>query len=108
MIKDLLVLQKKNFRIIFLTLIHFLMPWNWFKLQPHKTDSTASKTLSLVRGGNAQLGNCYKNRLAGDTYVVRVKLFLARPAVRMHRLKLMITRYNSKAKIMLYGLIVRS
>ena len=46
------------------------MPWNWFKLQPHKTDSTASKTLSLVRGGNAQLGNCYKSRLAGDTYGV--------------------------------------
>ena len=24
--------------------------WNWFKLQPHVTDSKASKTLSLVRG----------------------------------------------------------
>ena len=37
-------------------------PWNWFKFQPHVTDSKASKTLSLVRGGNAQLGNRYKNR----------------------------------------------
>ena len=37
-------------------------PWNWFKLQPHVADSKASKTLSMVRGGNALLGNRYKNR----------------------------------------------
>ena len=36
--------------------------WNWFKLQPHVADRKASKTLSMVRGGNAQLGNQYKNR----------------------------------------------
>ena len=37
-------------------------PWNWFKLQPHVADSKASKTMSMVWGGNAQLGNQYKNR----------------------------------------------
>ena len=29
-------------------------PWSWFKLQPYVMDSKASKTLSMVRGGNAQ------------------------------------------------------
>ena len=37
-------------------------PWNWFKMQDHVNDSKASKVLCQVRGGNAQLGNRYKNR----------------------------------------------
>ena len=37
-------------------------PWDWFRLQVHVNDSRASKTLCQVRGGNAQLGNRYKNR----------------------------------------------
>ena len=37
-------------------------PWNWFKMQDHVNDSKASKILCQVRGGNAQLGNRYKNR----------------------------------------------
>ena len=37
-------------------------PWNWFKLQKHVNDSRSSKILCQVRGGNAQLGNRYKNR----------------------------------------------
>ena len=87
-------------------------PWNWFKLQPQVTDSKASKTLSLVRGGNAQLGNRYKNRY-GARHVwcplctirgVRVKLteshvILLCPAVCLQRLKLKITMYRTKAKI---------
>ena len=44
-------------------------PWIWFKPQPHVTDSKASKTMSMVRGGNAllalpitlfgQMGDCF-------------------------------------------------
>ena len=37
-------------------------PWKWFRLQGHVNDSLASKYLCMVRGGNAQLGNRYKNR----------------------------------------------
>ena len=37
-------------------------PWTWFKLQTHVNDSKSSKILCQVRGGNAQLGNRYKNR----------------------------------------------
>ena len=37
-------------------------PWNWFKMQNHVNDSKGSKYLCQVRGGNAQLGNRYKNR----------------------------------------------
>jgi hypothetical protein len=37
-------------------------PWKWFKMQEHVNDSKGSKYLCQVRGGNAQLGNRYKNR----------------------------------------------
>ena len=37
-------------------------PWKWFKIQDHVNDSKGSKYLCQVRGGNAQLGNWYKNR----------------------------------------------
>ena len=37
-------------------------PWEWFRLQGNVNDSLASKYLCMVRGGNAQLGNRYKNR----------------------------------------------
>ena len=37
-------------------------PWHWFKMQDHVNDSKASKILCQIRGGNAQLGNRYKNR----------------------------------------------
>ena len=43
-------------------------PWEWFKLQGHVKDSLASKFLCMVRDGNAQLGNRYKNRY-GFKYV---------------------------------------
>ena len=36
-------------------------PWKWFKIQDHVNDSKGSKYLCQVRGGNAQLGNRYKN-----------------------------------------------
>jgi hypothetical protein len=37
-------------------------PLFWFKLQGHVNDSLASQWLCRVRGGNAQLGNRYKNK----------------------------------------------
>ena len=37
-------------------------PWKWFHLQAHVNDSKASKLLSQIGGGNAQLGNRYRNR----------------------------------------------
>ena len=37
-------------------------PWTWFKLQPNVNDSKSSKIICQVRGGNALLGNRYKNR----------------------------------------------
>ena len=37
-------------------------PWNWFNMQNHVNDSKGSKYLCQIRGGNAQLGNRYKNR----------------------------------------------
>ena len=39
-----------------------IVPWTRFKLQSHVNDSKSSKTICQVRGGNAQLGNRYKNR----------------------------------------------
>ncbi len=44
------------------TLITTPQPWNWFKIQSHVNDTKSSKILCQVRGGNAQLGNRYKNR----------------------------------------------
>ena len=44
------------------TLITTPQPWNWFKIQNHVNDTKASRILCQVRGGNAQLGNRYKNR----------------------------------------------
>ena len=38
------------------------IPVQWFKVQGHVNDSIASKWLCLVRGGNAQLGNRYRNK----------------------------------------------
>ena len=87
-------------------------PWIWFKPQPHVTDSKASKTLNMVRGGNALLGNRYKNRY-GARHVwcplckvmgVRVKLteshvILSCPALCSLRLKLKITMFRTKAKL---------
>ena len=32
-------------------------PWEWFKIQPYVSDTHASKTMSRVRAGNAQLAN---------------------------------------------------
>ena len=32
-------------------------PWEWFKIQPYVSDTHASRTMSMVRAGNAQLGN---------------------------------------------------
>ena len=37
-------------------------PVEWFKLQDHVSDSRASRDLCCVRGGNALLGNRFKNR----------------------------------------------
>ena len=37
-------------------------PWEWFEIQPYVSDTHASRTMSMVRAGNAQLGNRYKNR----------------------------------------------
>jgi len=87
-------------------------PWIWFKPQPHVTDSKASKTMNMVRGGNALLGNRYKNRY-GARHVwcplckvmgVRVKLteshvILSCPALCSLRLKLKITMFRTKAKL---------
>ena len=44
------------------TLITTPQPWNWFKIENHVNDTKSSKILCQVRGGNAQLGNRYKNR----------------------------------------------
>ena len=86
-------------------------PWSWFKLQPYVTDSKASKTLSMVRGGNAQLGNRYKNRY-GEVHVwcplcllngTRVRLaeshvILSCPTVARERCRLKITSYAAIAR----------
>ena len=87
-------------------------PWNWFKLQPHVADRKASKTLSMVHGGNAQMGNQYKNRY-GARHIwcplcrvkgVRVKLteshvILSCPAICSLRLKFKITMFRTKGKL---------
>ena len=39
-----------------------VQPWEWFRLQGHVNNSLDSKYLCMVRGGNAQLGNWFKNR----------------------------------------------
>ena len=87
-------------------------PWNWLKLQPHVADRKASKTLSMVHGGNAQMGNQYKNRY-GARHIwcplcrvkgVRVKLteshvILSCPAICSLRLKFKITMFRTKGKL---------
>ena len=44
------------------TLKSLLKWWGWFKLQGYVNDSTTSTILCMIRGGNAQLSNRYKNR----------------------------------------------
>ena len=36
-------------------------PDRWFVLQEHVTDSTVSKVVSCISGGNKLLGNLFKN-----------------------------------------------
>ena len=86
-------------------------PWKWFKIQPHISDTYASKTMSMVRAGNAQLGNRYKNRygyqykhcphciLNGTTTKLKEShVILACPSVELERRKLRITNYIVKLK----------
>ena len=87
-------------------------PWKWFQLLAHVNNSKASKLLSQIRGGNAQLGNRYRNRY-GIMYElcpfcedlgVRVRLgeshvVLRCPAVAAQRRALGVSRFVSLGKV---------
>ena len=86
-------------------------PWEWFEIQPYVSDTHASRTMSMVRAGNAQLGNRYKNRygyqyehcphciLNGITKKLKEShVILSCPSVEMERRKMRVTNYIIKLK----------